>query len=121
VIIADTSVWIEHFRRNLPHLQAKLDFGGILMHSHVMGEIALGSLKNREQVLDSLLKMPQATVAREEEVHLLIKAEKIFGAGIGFLDAHLLASARLDGARLWTFDKRLQAVAQRLNVLYADA
>jgi predicted nucleic acid-binding protein len=117
MILTDTSVWIDHFRSGDPTLARLLMAGRVLAHPFVMGELALGTLRQRAVVVGALQDLPQATVASDNEVLHLIDVESLFGLGVGYVDAHLLASARLTpGAALWTRDKRLHAVAIRLNV-----
>lgn len=101
-------------------MAARLEAGEIVIHPHVIGEIALGSLRNREQVLRDLRVLPRAMMADEEEVHTFIETRQLFGAGIGYVDAHLLASVLLTpDAKLWTRDGRLGDVAERLGVAAA--
>jgi predicted nucleic acid-binding protein len=112
VILVDTSVWVEHLRLGVSRLATLLQEGEVLIHPWVIGELACGNLRNRSQVLDLLQGLPMATVASDAEVLLLIEREQLMGRGIGYIDAHLLASARLSHCRLWTQDRRLAAVAQ---------
>jgi predicted nucleic acid-binding protein len=116
VILVDTSVWVEHLRRGLPRLASLLQDGEVLIHPWVIGELACGNLRNRSQVLELLQGLPAATVASDAEVLLLIEREQLMGRGIGYVDAHLLASARLSHCRLWTQDRRLAAVAEELGL-----
>jgi predicted nucleic acid-binding protein len=117
VILADTSVWVDHLRGGDATLAALLDSGRILAHPCVIGELALGSLKQRNLVLESLQDLPRAKVATDQEVLHFIGTEALFGLGVGYVDAHLLASVRLtDGATLWTRDKRLLDVANRMHL-----
>ena len=117
MILADTSVWIDHFRAHDEKLAALLDKGRILAHPFFIGELALGHLRQREIILGALLDLPQAIAATDAETFHLIAAHMLHGRGIGYLDAHLLASARLtSGARLWTHDRRLHDVADALGV-----
>lgn len=111
-MLVDTSVWVEHLRRGLPRLATLLQDGEVLIHPSVIGEQACGNLRNRSQVLELLQGLPAATVASDTEVLLLIERDRLMGRGIGYVDAHLLASARLSHCRLWTQDRRLAAVAQ---------
>ena len=111
MILVDTSVWVEHLRRGLPRLATLLQEGEVLIHPWVIGELACGNLHNRQHVLDLLQGLPTALVASDAEVLLLIERDRLMGRGIGYLDAHLLASARLSHCRLWTQDRRLAAVA----------
>jgi predicted nucleic acid-binding protein len=119
VILADTSVWIDHLRKGNVLLTALLENASILAHPFVMGETALGNLRRREFVLGAMADLPRAIVASEEETLRLIENETLFGRGIGYIDAHLLASVRLTaGSRLWTSDRRLQSVAHDLGVAF---
>jgi len=112
VILVDTSAWVEHLGRGLPRLATLLQGGEVLIHPWVIGELACGNLRNRSQVLELLQGLPAATVASDAEVLLLIKRGKLMGRGIGYVDVHLMASARLSRCGLWTRDRRLAAVAQ---------
>jgi predicted nucleic acid-binding protein len=112
VILVDTFAWVEHLRRGLPRLATLLQEGEVLIHPWVIGELACCNLRNRSQVLELLQGLPAATVASDAEVLLLIEGDRLMGRGIGYIDAHLLASARLSHCRLWTQDRRLAAVAQ---------
>jgi len=122
VILVDTSIWVDHLRHGEGHLVALLGDASVLVHSFVIGEVALGSLRNRETVLSSLAGLPTATEASHDEVLHFIDAHALMGRGIGYVDAHLLASTLLtSGARLWTGDRRLAAVAAELDCGYAPA
>ena len=112
MILVDTFAWVEHLRRGLPRLATLLQEGEVLIHPWVIGELACCNLRNRSQVLELLQGLPAATVASDAEVLLLIEGDRLMGRGIGYIDAHLLASARLSHCRLWTQDRRLAAVAQ---------
>jgi predicted nucleic acid-binding protein len=117
VILVDTSVWIDHLRLGEVGLTRLLSTGRVLAHRFVTGELALGSLQNREMVLGCLQDLPQATVATDEEVMRFIAHHALFGIGIGYVDAHLLAAVRLSpGTLLWTRDKRLLAASTRLGL-----
>lgn len=117
MIVVDTAIWIDHLHRGDPVLQQLLDDDAVAMHPFVFGEIALGSLRDRERVLRGLAKLVPARVAQEYEVITLIEGKQLHGTGIGYVDAHLLAATLLirDGL-LWTRDRRLQAVAETLGV-----
>lgn len=122
MILVDTSVWVEHLRRGLPRLARLLQEGKVLIHPWVIGELACGNLRNRAGVLELLQGLPAADVASDSEVLLLIEREQLMGRGIGYVDAHLLASAKLSQCQLWTQDKCLAALAQEggLAVLEAE-
>jgi len=120
LILADSSIWIDHLRSRDDVLSGLLEREEILIHPFVIGEIALGNLRQRALILESLCRLPQAMVAREPEVLSLIGSAPLFGLGIGYVDAHLLASAKLtNGLRLWTRDKRLNAAAAQLDLAAA--
>jgi len=120
VILVDTAVWIDHFRDGDPHLAELLDHGVVLAHPWVTGELALGRLLARAEILRLLDDLPQATAATTAEVMQLIDHHELFGLGIGYVDAQLLASTMLTAdAALWTRDRRLRATAERLGASYA--
>ncbi len=118
MILVDTSVWVNHLRHDDVKLKALLIEGRVLAHPFVIGELALGSLRNRDLVLQLLSDLPQAITASETEVLDFIKRHALFGLGIGYIDAHLVASARLSSAILWTHDKRLHEAAIKLGLSY---
>ncbi len=114
MILVDTSVWIDHLRSGDPELASLLQDSHVLTHPWVTGELALGRLARRSEILGLLGNLPQAKVATDVEVLTLIDNHQLFGLGIGYVDAHLLASTMLTtGTRLWTRDKRLTAVASQ--------
>ena len=119
MILADTSVWIQHFRHGEPALAGFLSDGLVLMHPFVCGELACGNLKNRSTVLSDLHALPSATSATTTEVLALIESRRLWGRGLGWVDAHLLASALLSHCAFWTLDKQLveAAVDLRLTVI----
>ncbi|MFN0193515.1 MAG: type II toxin-antitoxin system VapC family toxin [Aestuariivirga sp.] len=120
MILVDTSVWIDHLRKPDSMLARLLEEARIVTHPFIIGEIALGSLKNRKLILTSLAGLPAAIVASDEEVLSHIDAAGLAGAGIGYLDAHLLASAKLtSGARIWTRDNKLRSAAIAAGVAAA--
>ena len=117
MILVDTSVWVDHLRAGDRTLVGLLDTGRVLSHAFVTGELALGDLRQRDLVLATLQDLPQASVATDREVLRFIGQHELFGLGIGYVDAHLLAAVRLTaGAALWTRDKRLLGVAERLGL-----
>jgi len=120
LILVDTSVWIDHLRAGNDTLRRLLERAQILGHPFVTGELALGTLRQRQMVLHALGELPQATVASDPEVLHFIEREALFGSGIGYVDAHLLAAVRLTSdARLWTRDRRLRAIAGQLHLAAA--
>ena len=119
MILADTSVWVDHFRIGDRTLADLLDNGMILMHPFVLGELALGSLRQREIVMNALSGLPYAVAATDTEVIRFIDRHALFGRGIGYVDVHVLAGVRLTaGAELWTKDKRLHGIATELGMAF---
>ncbi|HEX8409910.1 MAG TPA: type II toxin-antitoxin system VapC family toxin [Thermoanaerobaculia bacterium] len=117
MILADTSVWIDHLRKGVAALAEVLEEGEVLMHPYVLGELACGNLRAREEVLGLLARLPSALVATDAETLLFIEKRALMGRGIGYIDAHLLASVTLtEDAKLWTRDKRLAVVAAQLGL-----
>jgi predicted nucleic acid-binding protein len=116
MILADTSVWVQHFDRRDRRLEEHLMNGEVLMHPFVIGELACGDLRPRSETLAVLQAMPRAREASHEETLALLEAHTLHRRGVGWVDLHLLASARLSGARLLTDDRALQAAARDLGV-----
>jgi predicted nucleic acid-binding protein len=122
MILVDTSVWVDHFQRGNKHLAHCLGRGAVLAHPFVVGELALGNLRQRTQVVETMRQLPMASAATDSETLDFITRESLFGRGIGYLDAHLLAAVRLTpGSSMWTLDKRLQAVAGALGLAWLPA
>ena len=117
MLLVDTSVWIDHLRKRDEELARLLEGNRVLSHPMVVGELAMGNLQGREVILRTLQDMPQAAVAEDEEVLHFISARKLFGQGLSYVDAHLLAAVQLTpGASLWTRDKRLAKAAVDLSL-----
>ncbi len=111
MVLVDSSVWIEHFRHGQAGLAGRLAEGLVLMHPFVAGELACGNLKNRSAVLALLNSLPAAKVATHSEVLQFLDQHGMWGRGLGWIDVHLLASARLSNCLLWTLDKALARAA----------
>jgi len=119
-VLVDTSIWIDHISVANLALARLLSKRQVLTHPFVIGEIAVGSLRNRSAILEGLNEIRKIRMAHDDEVLALINSAPLFGKGIGYVDAHLLASVRLTpGSTLWTRDKRLLAVAQEMSVAAA--
>jgi predicted nucleic acid-binding protein len=119
MILVDTSVWVDHFRRSDPRLEALVDERAILIHPVVIGELACGTLRNRKETLLYFQSVPQvASVADAEETMFVIESRNLSGKGIGWADAQLVASALISGCRLWSNDRSLHAVAVALRIAY---
>jgi predicted nucleic acid-binding protein len=117
MILVDTSVWIEHLRAGNDRLRSLLFDEQVLCHRFVVGELACGRLQKRGEILIMLKALPEAHLVEHEEVLSFPEARRLYGRGIGWVDAHLLASTVLTGCSLWTFDKPLRRAAAALNVL----
>ena len=116
MILVDTSVWVDHLRAGDHTLVRLLESKQVLIHPFVIGELALGNIRQRANLLAELQNLPQARLASDQEVLRFIELHELFGMGIGYVDAHLLASVRLTaGASLWTRDKRLLDIAGHLG------
>ena len=117
MILVDSSVWIDHLRDGDAALADRLDRGIVLGHAFVRGELACGQLRNCAEILALLADLPQAVLATDAEVLDVIERHRLMGGGIGYVDAHLLASTLLTPeAGLWTRDRRLAAIAHELGV-----
>lgn len=116
MILVDTSVWVDHLRRGNPRLGKLLFDAEVFSHPFVIGELALGRLGRRQEILSLLRELPGAEPASHDEVLLFVDSHRLEGTGIGWVDAHLLCAAALLRARLWTLDRRLAATAARLGL-----
>jgi predicted nucleic acid-binding protein len=117
VTLVDTSVWVDHLRKTETGMRRLLNMGQVLSHPLVIGELAMGSFKRRDLLLSELDDLPKAKVADRGEVLHFVSRYTLFGLGIGYIDAHLLAAARLmPGTLLWTRDKRLLEIASKLRL-----
>ena len=116
MILADTSVWVDHLKGGDAVLAGLLDEGRVLAHPFVIGELALGGLRGRAAILEALTDLPQAKIASHEEVMTMVEARRLWGRGIGLVDAHLLAAVALSEAKLWTRDRGLAAAARDLDL-----
>ena len=117
MILVDTSVWVDHFRKGLPQLVGLLEQNFVLTHPFVLGELACGNLTSRTETLRLLSNLPTAPRASDSEALAFIEANHLMGKGIGLIGVHLLASAALSAnTRLWTHDKRLENVSKTLKL-----
>jgi predicted nucleic acid-binding protein len=117
LILADTSVWIDHLHREIGALSAHLRDRQIITHPFVIGELAVGHLSQRQAVLSDLTELASTTTAADVEVMFLLERHRLFGSGISYIDAHLLTATLITpGVRLWTRDRHLKAAALSLGV-----
>jgi predicted nucleic acid-binding protein len=118
MILVDTSIWVDHLRRGNAILALLLERGQVLLHPFIIGELACGSLKNRKQILELMHALPRICMAERDEVLHLIETEHLDSQGIGWVDAHLLASALLSHALIWTSDKKLLRRVDALGIAF---
>lgn len=117
MILADTSIWVDHLRSSNDAMRKQLENEQIVIHPFVVAELALGSLKNRKKTLYYLDSLPQVRVAHVDEVRQMIEKRSLYSEGIGLIDAHLIASCLIDPqTKLWTRDKRLERIAEKLKI-----
>jgi predicted nucleic acid-binding protein len=117
LILADTSIWVDHLRSGNRALREHLDQGQIVIHPFIIAELALGSLKERTKTLTLLDLLPQVRVAQMSEVRLMIEARRLYSLGVGLTDAHLIASVFINSSTLlWTRDKQLRRAAEGLGI-----
>ncbi|MET3854057.1 PIN domain-containing protein [Rhizobium sp. OAE497] len=117
MILIDSSIWIDHFRAADDYLDALLRSENVIIHPFVIGELSLGHISRYDAIMTMLADLPVISVAEDAEVRHMIRSNKLFGTGIGYIDAHLLASALLSQRHtLWTRDKRLHRIASALGV-----
>ncbi len=118
MILVDTSVWIDHLRQSEPRLVALLEQAQVCVHPMIIGELALGSLRDRSVILQLLADLPGLPMATASELLHLVESQRLYGLGLSLVDAQLLASLRLAGThQLWTRDRRLHAAALQLAVV----
>ena len=118
MVLVDTSVWVAHLRAGAIGLEALLNEGHVVCHPYIVGELACGNLRNRAEILSLLRDLPAAAQAEHEEVMQFIENGNLMGRGLGYIDMHLLASARLTKVPLWTLDKKLNEVSTKLGLAY---
>jgi len=117
LILADTSIWIDHLRSSNSEMRRLLSQGQIVIHPFITAELALGSLQQRTKTIALLDLLPQVRVAQLSELRVMIEARRLYNLGIGLTDAHLIASVFIDSPTLlWTRDRRLRMVAEGLGI-----
>jgi predicted nucleic acid-binding protein len=116
MILIDTSVWIAHFKRANARLAESLENAQVLCHPFIVGELACGDLPSRASTITLLQTLPDAPLMQHEEVLMLVERHRLMGTGIGWVDAHLLGSALLAGAELWTLDGPLAIAGRKAGI-----
>ncbi|MCD6264904.1 MAG: type II toxin-antitoxin system VapC family toxin [Deltaproteobacteria bacterium] len=118
MVLVDTSVWVRHLRQGEPNLERLLNDGEVLCHPLVVGELACGNIRNRNEILSLTKILPLVTEAKNEEVLQFIEQYHLMGKGLGYIDVHLCASAVLTGVPMWTYDWRLHEATEGLGIRY---
>ena len=118
MILADTNVWIKHFRKSDAELISQLNIGFVACHPYIIGELACGNLGNRAEILMLLQSLPSSPVVEVTEILEFIENNSLMGRGLGYVDIHLLASVIIGNLVLCTYDRRLNDVAIELGVSY---
>jgi predicted nucleic acid-binding protein len=118
--LVDTSVWVDHLRKDNAALKELLLAGKAAIHPFIVGELACGNLKNRTEILRLLAELPQAAMADHQEVLTFIESNRLYGKGIGWIDSHLLAAALLSNLRILTYDKAIGEAAAKLGIEYKE-
>ncbi|MEW6003354.1 MAG: type II toxin-antitoxin system VapC family toxin [Nitrospirota bacterium] len=118
MVLVNTSVWVAHLRAGNIGLETVLNDGDVVCHPFIVGELACGNLANRSEILSLLQALPAAIHVEHEEVMRFIENYRLMGKGLGYIDMHLLASAKVTNIPLWTLDKRLNDVSSTLGIKY---
>lgn len=118
MVLVDTLIWISFLRGENAQLRRLLQEAEVICHPFIVGELACGHIRNRREVFSLLQALPEASMADHQEILYFIENSDLYGAGIGLIDVHLLASARLSKVPLWTADRRLKRAADRLGISY---
>ena len=118
MVIVDTSIWINHFRKGDKHLEKLLLDAEVICHEFIIGELACGNLKNRNEIISLLQSLPHSPIVDHQEFLFFIDKYQLMGRGIGFVDVHLLASSQLAKLPIWTADNKLRGVSKDLELQY---
>ena len=118
MVLVDTSIWVAHLRQGLRRFENLLMDAEVICHPFIIGELACGNLKNRNEIISLLQSLPIVPTIEFEEFLFFLDRNHLIGKGIGFVDVHLLASAQLAGMPLWTADKKLKSAADQLKLAF---
>ena len=118
MVLVDTSVWVSHLRKGDVDLEKLLNHGEVVCHPFIVGELACGNLRKRNEILIYLQSLPIAILAEDGEVLKFIENHQLMGKGLGYIDVHLIAAAVLTGVPLWTFDKTLDKITKKIGINY---
>lgn len=119
MVLVDTSIWVSHLRESHPRMVSLLNDGDVVCHPFIIGELSCGNLTNRSEILSLLDSLPMVDQVEHEEVLQFVESNDLMGRGLGYVDVHLLASAVLCGASIWTLDRKLRTVSSELGVCYS--
>jgi predicted nucleic acid-binding protein len=117
-VLVDSNVWIFHWKSQNPLLMDMMEDGEIWTHPIVVGELGMGNLSNREMTLWDLTRLGRPTLATDGETRQMVEGRRLWGRGIGWNDAKILASVVIGNCFLWTCDRRLDAVAEEMGVAW---
>lgn len=117
MILVDTSIWIDHFNKKDARLITLLEENSVLVHPFIIGELACGNIKNRNEILELLDALPKISTVGFGEILFFINQHQLYGKGLGYIDVHLIASCIMDDAKLYTRDKKLFRIAKEFNIL----
>jgi len=120
MVLVDTSVWVSHLRKGNSNLKRLLNDGYVVCHTFIVGELACGNLKNRSEILSLLQALPMSIQAEHDEVMKLIENNQLMGKGLGYIDVHLLAAASLTEVLIWTIDKKLDDISQKMGLSFTE-
>lgn len=118
MVLVDTSLWVAHLRNGNIGLETLLKEGKVVCHPFIVGELACGNLKNRVEILSLLQTLPMAIQGDHEEVMRFIEDHTLMGKGLGYIDIHLIVSAKVTDIPLWTADKKLNEISLKLGIGY---
>jgi predicted nucleic acid-binding protein len=118
MVLVDTSIWVAHLRNGNRQIEKLLMDAEVICHPFIIGELACGNITNRNEILSLLKSLPSAPVLDFDEFLFFIDEHQLMRIGIGFVDVHILASAKLAGTLLWTADKKLNSAATNLSLNY---
>lgn len=119
MVLVDTSVWVHHLRSSNERLTSLLNDAEVTIHPFVIGELACGNLRNRKEILSLLHSLPSASLLDNEDVLFFIERHNLMGKGVGLIDVHLLSCAKFENTPLWTRDKKLHRLAEKLDLAYS--
>ena len=118
MVLVDTSIWVTYLRQGSRQLEKLLMDAEVMCHPFIIGELACGNLKNRNEIISLLHSLPMVPAIEFDEFLFFINQNHLMGKGVGFVDIHLLASARMIGVSLWTGDKKLKSAADQLELTF---